>query len=267
MRLVALALLTPLALPAAAHAQTTPPDVPPPPWASPAAPRATPSSTTVAPQAAAAERLRRLDAVLTWHEQNQRSQRLAVTIAGGAVGAVGLGLGFVLAGRDTAEDQVAGLFSGAIGAGMLLGIGIGALLPGPWDRVLAPLREGQARRDPAEQVFARTEAAWREAAERNRRGRRWGSVVLLGFGGASLVGGSVLLLVEPRRRSDRESDRALGVTLLGLGSVMGVVGAALLFTPDPVEQSWEVYQRASPSLSLGVAPMPGGAAAAVSGSF
>ena len=252
-----------LALPAGAIAQTAPLPPPPSPWGGPSvAPVA-----VAAPSDTATARLRRLDSVLTWHADNERSRRLAVTITGAVVGAVGLGLGLGLASRDSSSDQVAGVFAGSIGIGCLLGVGIGALLPHVWDRVLEPLREGQQRRERPEAIVARTESLWREVADRNRRARRVASVTLTVVGGATLLAGSVFLLATPRRRSEVSTYRASGITLLGTGALTGVLGASLLFTADPLEQSWEVYERASGPITFGVAPLQDGAVAALGGTF
>ena len=243
-----------------ASAQPAPP---PSPWGGPlvAPPPAAASSDT------AAARLRRLDAVLTWHADNERSRRLAVTVTGAVVGAVSLGVGLGLSSRDSSDDQVTGVFAASLGIGFLLGVGIGALLPRVWDRVLDPLREAQQRRERAEVIVARTESLWREVAERNRRARRVASVTLTAIGGASLLAGSVFLLATPRRRSEVSTYRASGVMLLGTGAITGVLGASLLFTADPLEQSWEVYERASGPITFGVAPLQDGAVAALGGTF
>ncbi len=252
-----------LALPVRAVAQPALPPPPPSPWGGPSVAPA----SVAAPSDTAAARLRRLDAVLTWHADNERSRRLAVTITGAVVGTVSLGLGLGLASRDSSSDQVAGVFAGSLGIGCLLGVGIGALLPRVWDRVLEPLREAQERRERPEVIVARAESLWREQAERSRNARRVAAMSLTIIGGASLIAGSVFLLATPRRRSEVSTYRASGVTLLGTGALTGVLGASLLFTADPLEQSWEVYERASGPITFGVAPTQDGAVAAVGGVF
>lgn len=263
MKPTALIVAASLALPAGVFAQPALPPPPPSPWGGPSFA----AVAVAAPSDTAAARLRRLDSVLTWHADNERSRRLAVTITGAVVGAVSLGLGLGLTSRDSSSDQVAGAFAGSLGIGCLLGVGVGALLPRVWDRVLDPMREAQQRRERPEVIVERAESLWREQAERSRRSRRVAAMTLTIIGGASLVAGSVFLLAEPRRRSSLGTYRASGITLLGTGALTGVLGASLLFTADPLEQSWEVYERASGPITFGVAPTPDGAVAAVGGSF
>lgn len=252
----------PVATPAATPAPSLAPwstsaDLPPPPA------RTAPATDTSGAEAVAARHRRLLD-VLAWEEDRQRSSRRTVFITGAVLGGVSLGLGAALSARDRSADETAGAFVGSLGVGLLLGVGIGALLPTPWGTVLDARDAAAAENLPPELAVARIERTWRDAAENNLRAQRIGAWALMISGGAlSLTSvGFLMGAVDGLGRSDA---RGWGTLLLYSGSILTMTGAALLYALDPVEHSWEVYHRTAPS--LGIAPLTNGAAATLTGTF
>jgi len=81
-----------------------------------------------------------------------------------------------------------------------------------------------------------------------------------------MAGGTALLLT--RESGSSTINHATGALALTSGSLFAVSGAGILFSPDVMEQSWEVYRRTRGiGVDLALAPVPGGAMAGVSGMF
>lgn len=263
-----------LSLPAAARAQAA--GAPPPaPWETaapipalrtPGVPVAPPAAQSTDAEGDGATALTRLQGTLAWFEGNQRSMRLAVGITGIAAGAAAMVTGGLLFDRGRRNDDIYGLAIGAGGFGMILGSAIGFFL----NDTLQPVREALeassgAGFTPAQRVAA-AEAEWARRAERSRRFRRIGGPVVLGLGAVLMAGGVALVLT--REGSSSTTLHATGTLAIATGALSAVAGAGILFAPDPLEQSWEVYRRARGiGVDLAVAPVPGGAMAAVGGVF
>lgn len=264
-----------LSLPAAARAQTAGAP-PPPPWETAArapatlpalrTPGAPPAVSAIDPEGDGSTALARLQGTLAWFEGNQRSMRLAVGITGIAAGAAAIVTGAVLIDRGRRNDEIYGLMIGAGGFGMILGSAIGFFLNDPLQPVRDALEASAgAGFTPAQRVAA-AEAEWARRAERSRRVRRIGGSVVLGLGAVVMAGGVALALT--RESGSATTLHATGTLAIATGALSAVAGAGILFAPDPVEQSWEVYRRARGiGVDLAVAPVPGGAMAAVGGVF
>jgi hypothetical protein len=174
--------------------------------------------------------------------------------------------GALLIDRGRRNDEVYGIAIGAGGFGMILGSAIALFLSDPLQPVRATL-ETSARGGftPAQQLAA-AEAEWGRRAERSRRVRRIGGPIVIGLGALMAGGGAALLIA--RGSSSATTTYAIGTMALASGGLAAVAGAGILFTPDPVEQGWEVYRRTRGiGVDLALAPVPGGAMAAVGGVF
>lgn len=259
-----------VALPAAARAQTA--EVPPPPWETaalpaPARPLGPPRALQAAdPEAEGGASLARLRSTLAWFEGNHRSMRLSMGITGIVAGAAAMVTGGLLLDRDRRNDAVYGMAIGAGGLGVIVGssinLAMGDMLQPVRDSLEASERAGLS---PADRLAA-AEAEWARRADRSRRFRRVGGPILLGLGGLMLAGGMALLI----SRAGGSETLAYATGTMGItgGALTAVAGAGILFAPDPLEQSWEVYRRARGiGVDLALAPVPGGAMAGVSGTF
>jgi len=81
-----------------------------------------------------------------------------------------------------------------------------------------------------------------------------------------MAGGTALLFT--RESGSATTYHATGTIALAGGALTAVSAAGILFSPDPLEQSWEVYRRTRGiGVDLALAPVPGGAMAGVSGTF
>jgi hypothetical protein len=211
--------------------------------------------------------LARLRSVLAWHDTLERDRRRTVSIVGGISGGIAIAAGVACSFSEREETQFAGFLTASMGAGTLLGIAIAPLIPSSFEPVREAMAEaGRARRSDAE-VREATERVWRERVESAARTRTSGSTLMIILGGATMLAGGVMLAVDVRGSSTREVMRLGGASVFGFGTIIAVAGAALRFAPEPLEQSWEVYQRTAPHLSWGVSAVPGGAAAVVGGTF
>ncbi len=264
-----------LALPAVASAQTA--AVPPPPWetAAPPAPTAPPPPRPrVAPAAAQvtdgesdeARALARLRSTLVWFEGNHQSMRLAMGISGIVAGAAGVVTGGLLLDQGRRNDVIYGLGIAGGGLGMILGAALTLVFNDALQPVRDSLTASAASGFTPGQTLAAAEAEWARRAERNRRFRRIGGPISIGLGVALMAGGTALLFTNERGSSTL--NHATGTFALVTGAFSVMSGAGIIFSPDPLEQSWEVYRRTrGVGVDLALAPVAGGAMVGVSGTF
>jgi len=261
-----------------ASAQTA--AVPPPPWetgvqspplgaATPPPPRTlvAPSTARVVDGEGEAERaLARLRSTLVWFEGNHHSMRLAIGISGIAAGAAGVVVGGLLLDKGRRNDITYGLAIGAGGLGMLIGSAVTLAMSDFLQPVRDALTSSAQRGASPGRSLAVAEAEWGRRAERSRRFRRIGGPIIIGLGVALMAGGTALLLT--RESGSSTLNHATGTLALLSGALSATSGAGILFAPDPLEQSWEVYRRTRGiGVDLALAPVPGGAMAGVSGTF
>lgn len=248
--------------PAVASAQTA--AVPPPPWETGVQ---SPPQVAVADGEGEAERaLARLRGTLAWFEGNHHSMRLAMGISGIAAGAASIVVGSLLIDRDKRNDFLYGLAIGSGGLGMI----IGSAVTLAFNDFLQPVRDSLAasaqRGFTPDHSLGLAEAEWGRRAERSRRFRRIGGPIIIGLGVALMAGGTALLFT--RESGSSTLNHATGTIVLLSGALSATSGAGILFAPDPLEQSWEVYRRTRGiGVDLALAPVPGGAMAGVSGTF
>lgn len=135
----------------------------------------------------------------------------------------------------------------------------------PGERLADSFDEMKEKKLPPSRILADTEREWRAASSRERSGRKIGGVVSLVVGGASLIGGTVLLATDPSANAviDRSTQHAFGAVFIGLGTLALYTGGALLLTRSEIERSYETYTQRKPVYGggkplIGAAPLPGG---------
>ena len=92
---------------------------------------------------------------------------------------------------------------------------------------------------------AATERSWQEIVERQRRQRRLAGYLLMGLGALLGLGGAALVFAEPGdSASARDATAVSGALSFGLGSALVVGGGAVLHAPDTLEAGWDVWRTA-----------------------
>ncbi|MBI5513381.1 MAG: hypothetical protein HY909_06400 [Deltaproteobacteria bacterium] len=227
---------------------------PPPPGDAPWAGLLVTDPTGVASSAEAsdARSLERLRGVLLWSGETARARRRTVTWAGLGAGAVLTATGVVAltqegSGRDTLSSVLLGSVTLGGGLGMLLGVGLGLLIPDPWMRLEERARALPRAGNPPSEDLVTLENEWRSYATRSHNGRVVASWMAIIVGGASgLLGLGALVALPTDDGRSVTSQVLIPVLLPVLGGLLTVAGAALLHSPDEIERSWEVYQRTRP---------------------
>lgn len=243
-------------------AAASPPEVSP-----TAAPAQEPPAVEAAPMS---DELPRLRLALEDVAEGERSHRLWGGVLGLGLGAALIPAGLVVMGREAGNTKVAET-EGYI----LLGVGIGAAIGGvlnffierPVSQLLSTLDEQQRAGVAHDKIVAAVLAEWREAAESARLWRTIGGWVSL-VGGVVIAGiGAGFAFMEPQEDFPHQYTHA---AVLGVGgAICALFGLQeLLVRREPVEHGYRAFSAARSSApSLGLAPLPGGAAVSLSAQF
>lgn len=239
-----------LFLPRAAHADES------------AAPSGTPVSGNDAIE------LERMGDTLHAMGDDARARRIFIGVAGLGVGALSIPVGYSVASANGANEteKTIGYSVMAWGIGSAIGGVLSLVLRvDPGERLADSFDEMKEKKLPPSRILADTEREWRAASSRERSGRKIGGVVSLVVGGASLIGGTVLLATDPSANAviDRSTQHAFGAVFIGLGTLALYTGGALLLTRSEIERSYETYTQRKPVYGggkplIGAAPLPGG---------
>ncbi len=222
--------------------------------------------------------LARLRALVARGGEPGRSYRLVGGLTGLGIGAVATPVGAVMISRD----------SGSVGAGIVLGAGIGSAVGGvlvltglfednPYSAVDSAIsREKGAGRTDHDALVA-GEAEFKKSVDSMRRGRVIGGGLVMGLGLASLGAGAVFGLGDfTGPKLDRRQQDAISAGFIGYGVLSTLVGLQAMLFPTPVESAWDGYaagKRTTASvgprlLGAGGTPLPeGGATVGFYGSF
>jgi hypothetical protein len=111
-----------------------------------------------------------------------------------------------------------------------------------------------------------------QAAQRKRAFRPYVGTVFLSLGVVSMGTGLAFLFSHAGVAGlSQQSQFAWGAGLVGGGVPFASMGLRALLQPTVEETSWDAYRRAQPGIaaehSITVAPIPGGAAACIQGTF
>lgn len=258
--------------PHVAAAQEAPSDPPPPPVVAPVPPPA-PAAPVATPAASnnddAADLARFTALVRRGHEPTSR-YRLAGGLTGLGLGAVTVPVGAVMIGRD----------SESVGAGIVLGAGIGSIVGGalvlsglfsddPYSDAEAAIVREKAQGHDDRSARLAGEAELKRAVDGARTARVVGGAVVLGLGIASLGAGSVFALGDfTGPKLERREQDAIAAGFMAYGVLTTLVGVQSLLFPTTVESTWDGYSAARRSeiasapriLGIGGGPIPGGGA-------
>lgn len=238
----------------AVGAQSPPPPPAPPvateaPWGGPVAPIAVP--TAVAPTVAGppddAALALRLDRVVGQYAAVEEGRRSTLRWVGLGVGGVALGLGGAAMGTSEPGEAryTSGIFALSMGVGVGLGVLLGSVIETPSDELVRAHRAARQGGLEGGQWVAATERSWEEIVARQRRQRRVAGYLLMGLGALLGLGGAALVFAEPGdSASARDATAVSGALSFGLGSALVVGGGAVLHAPDTLEAGWDVWRTA-----------------------
>jgi len=242
-------------------AQTVPVD-PPAPVASPAvatAPpwaaaggqpvEAPPVPAAVGPtlEAAGVVTAERLNRVVSHYAEVEASRRTTLRWVGLGVGATSVLVGGVAMARSDPGEPgyVGGILALSTGAGVGLGMLLSQFLDTPSDELVRAHRAGVEGGLQGRALVESTERSWAELVDRQRRQRRVAGYLLMGIGTLLGLGGAALVMAQPGdSRDDRAASTLAGALTFTTGAALVVGGGAALHIPEPVESGWEVWRMA-----------------------
>ena len=218
------------------------------------------------PQSVAVD-LNRLGAELDLYAAEANRARLATALTGLGVGSALVPSGIVLLGRTDGVPRalVIGMIVG--GSAQLVSVPL-VFIPTRMDEIRDEFMSRQTKLD-SKATIRETENEWRLAAATSRRRRAYVGTSLLIFGAASMASGLTLLLAqEGIFGMSRKTQYTAGGVMMGVGVPVITIGVRFLLEWSLEETSWEAYRtmksdagplRRLGPVSIGVAPMPGGA--------
>lgn len=239
----------------AGWAQSPPPPPAPPvatkaPWGGPAAPAAVVPGVTAPTVAAApddAALALRLNRVVGQYAAVEEGRRSTLRWVGLGVGGVALGVGGAAMGTSEPGEAryTSGIFALSMGVGVGLGVLLGSVIETPSDELVRAHRAARQGGLEGGQWVAATERSWEEIVARQRRQRRVAGYLLMGLGALLGLGGAALVFAEPGdSASARDATAVSGALSFGLGSALVVGGGAVLHAPDTLEAGWDVWRAA-----------------------
>ena len=209
-----------------------------------------------------------LQTALDYYAEQDRHLRHALGWTALAVGATGMGLGYVIARNSPLGEGAAssdGILVGSVGTGFVAAGLVSLLVTSKLEDLAASDRQGAGA--------AQTTEAWVRAARWEHSARQtMGTVMVVGAGLAVAYSGFVAAddrwIVDPNARANTV------VTFLAAGALYGFLSVAALATDGPTEAALHAYETSHgiPRWQLGVddlaiAPTRGGAAATVRMTF
>jgi hypothetical protein len=219
--------------------------------------------STVAPPSQALASLR---SELDVYAERGRQERVVTNVTSVAAGLVLVPAGIGLARRSDPLAKTLGV-SMAVGGSIPLVFVFATVLPSGMERLRADFDEQLAKRTPEPQLLQAIEAGWARSARSAHQRRHIIGLVDLTLGTAAIGAGLFFLVAKPVGTMSREGQYTLGYSLAGSGLPVAAFGVRSLLQESLEETSWRAHraqnahaQAASMPL-VGVAPLPGGAAA------
>lgn len=243
----------PSALPPVAGPSGIPPSPAPSPAARPEAIAQPPVQYSAAPPIAPDDDGRHAHEVLDALAARERIVRLTGAYGGMIAGVAVVGAGLV--GETQNDRSYAGLY--IVGGTLALTGALGLISRGPLETL-----SSQA----ASQSAAGLRDSWAAMARSARNVRQFAGWTGIGLGTAALAGGTAIAAGAGDMTSNQRAGWSLGLLISGAVIAGGSVGT--LFIPSNTEMGYEAaYGAPAPPYSVGVAPLPGGGAISVSGTF
>lgn len=230
---------------------------------------AAPSAAPATGSATTDEAYRRLESTLSYHLDADSNGRF---YAGGAqlvVAAAAVPTGLYI--RNRLDEELAGNL--LIAGGLTFGLwGTLDLVGSFYDQsAFRTMHQDLVRKyqaNPSPNVIAEIEQAWQRDAQIARSVRRWVAGTGMGVGALGLATGMAFALTAGTSAKD-DGRGAASAAIMGASGIALALSVNEWFTPSPSERYYEGYMRATgqwkPTASI--APLPGGAAIALSGHF
>jgi hypothetical protein len=235
-----------------------------------------PENASVTPPPSPAPAVGRVRDELGVYAEQARRERLVVNITTFAAGAALIPPGVIL-------SQRSGPLAKTLGIGMTLGGSIpflfvfSTLLPSKMERLRDEFDERRASGASEPELLRSLDEKWAGAARSAHNRRVVVGIVDLALGTAATGTGLFFLLSNRVGSMSRDAQYTVGYSLVGSGVPVAAFGIRSLVQKSLEETSWAAHrasQGMGPSAGgltskprVGVAPLPGGAAAGVSFAF
>ncbi|HEX3593460.1 MAG TPA: hypothetical protein VHU80_00100 [Polyangiaceae bacterium] len=234
---------------------------------------AAPERPSATPVPAPSETVTRARTELGEYAEQARRERVVANITTVTAGAALVPTGIVLSLRPSPLAKTLGIGM-AVGGSIPLLFVFATVLPSRMERLRDEFDERRTSGVPERELLKSIDEKWADAARSAHNRRVVVGIVDLTLGAAATGAGLFFLLSDRVGGMNRDDQYTLGWSLAGSGVPVAVFGVRSLVQRSLEEASWAAHRaahglgattaRAQSMPRLGVAPLPGGAAAAMS---